>query len=115
MAVAGSWRVFGSLTGLPQGTESVDVSVVAPSTATGGRVTQTIASATFTTITPPAAATAVVIIPPPANANTITLKGVTGDTGVVLSKTQPTVLALTAGGTFGLLCSGSTVLTFVYM
>lgn len=115
MAVSGSWRVFGSVTGLVQGTEAVDVSITAPSTAIGGRVTTSFAAATFATVTPPAAATAVVIIPPSTNAGTITLKGVTGDTGIVLSKTQPTVLALTAGGSFGLLCSALTVMTFVYM
>lgn len=47
------------------------------------------------------------IIPPSANAFAITLKGVTGDTGVVISNTDPTSIAfetapvsfvLTAGG-----------------
>lgn len=49
------------------------------------------------TITPPAGDTtpvAVTIIPPEGNLETITLKGVTGDTGVVLHKTDPTSIAL---------------------
>lgn len=48
------------------------------------------------TITPPAGATpvAVTIIPPSGNTSTITLKGVTGDTGVVLHTTDPTTIAL---------------------
>lgn len=49
------------------------------------------------TITPPSGGTtpvAVTITPPAANTNTITLKGVTGDTGVVLHKTDPTTVAL---------------------
>ena len=49
------------------------------------------------------------LVPPTSNSQTITLKGVTGDTGIALSKTQPTVVTfdttpattfvLTAGGT----------------
>ena len=38
--------------------------------------------------------TAVTIIPPAGNTNLITLKGVTGDTGVALHKTDPTCVAL---------------------
>ena len=49
------------------------------------------------------------IIPPPANVQTITLKGITGDTGIALHKTDPTSISfdtappasfvLTVGGT----------------
>lgn len=49
------------------------------------------------TITPPtggATTRAVTIIPPVSNTNTITLKGVTGDTGVVLHLTDPTSIGL---------------------
>lgn len=49
------------------------------------------------TITPPSGGTipvSVTIIPPPGNTQTITLKGLTGDTGVSLSKTDPTSIAL---------------------
>ncbi len=57
------------------------------------------------TITPPAGGSipkAVTIIPPTGNIVTITLKGVTGDTGVLLHLTDPTTIAL-----------GSAVATFV--
>lgn len=57
------------------------------------------------TITPPAGGSspkAVTIIPPAGNVVTITLKGVTGDTGVLLHPTDPTTIAL-----------GSTSATFV--
>src|SRR5690242_2468757 len=58
---------------------------------------QTLASGA-NTITPPTVgsggATAVTIIPPAGNTATITLKGVSGDTGVVLHKTDPTTVAL---------------------
>jgi hypothetical protein len=56
------------------------------------------------TITPPTAGgttpTSVTIIPPAGNAQTLTLKGVTGDTGVLLHKTDPTTIALGGTGTF---------------
>lgn len=49
------------------------------------------------TITPPSGGTtpvAVTIIPPDGNTETITLKGVAGDTGVVLHSTDPTSIGL---------------------
>ena len=49
------------------------------------------------TITPPAGGTtpkACTFIPPSGNTETVTLKGVTGDTGVVLHKTDPAVISL---------------------
>lgn len=115
MTVSGSWRVYGSITGLPQGTEAVDVSIVAPSTSVGGRTALSINGFQNMTTLTPAAATAVIIIPPSANANTITLKGVTGDTGFQLSKTQPTLITLVAGQTWGLTTSALTAFTFVFL
>lgn len=43
-----------------------------------------------------------VIIPPPANAVLITLKGVNGDTGIILHKTDPSIITFdtTAASTF---------------
>ena len=49
------------------------------------------------TITPPSGGTtpkALTIVPPVGNTETITLKGVNGDTGVVLHVTDPTSIAL---------------------
>ena len=49
------------------------------------------------TITPPAGGStpvACTIIPPAENTTDITLKGVTGDTGIVLHNTDPTSIAL---------------------
>jgi hypothetical protein len=49
------------------------------------------------TITPPGGGStpkAVTIIPPSGNLNTITLKGIAGDTGVVLHLTDPTTIGL---------------------
>lgn len=115
MAITGSWRIFGSVTGLSAGTRAVDVSIVAGAAAVGDSITQSFPVG-FTTVTPPAAATAALIIPPSANTNAITLKGVTGDTGIPISKTQPMVVTLVAGSTFGLtVATGATLITIVFL
>lgn len=59
------------------------------------------------TITVPAGATFLVISPPTTNTTiTLTLKGVTGDTGVQIAKATPTVLSLGTVSTFCLTASG---------
>lgn len=61
------------------------------------------------TITPPAGGSTpkcLTIVPPAGNTATITLKGVTGDTGVVLHVTDPTSIALNSPTTtLALTCS----------
>lgn len=59
------------------------------------------------TITVPANAVAVTIIPPSANAVSITLKGVTGDTGIALNLTDPSSIGLNSVSTFCLTAGGS--------
>lgn len=57
--------------------------------------TTNVAVGTNTTITVPATplqATGVVIIPPTNNANALTLKGVSGDTGIAISPVAPTFI-----------------------
>jgi hypothetical protein len=62
------------------------------------------------TITPPTGTTAVTIIPPAANTVGLTLKGVTGDTGVALHLTDPTSIGLAGVTAFCLTAvSGVTV------
>lgn len=115
MPISGSWRISGSVTGLTVGTRAIDVSILAGASAVGDSTTASYPVG-FTAITPPATATAACIIPPGANTNGITLKGVTGDTGIPISKTQPTVLTFVAGSTFGLtIATGATVLTIAYL
>lgn len=58
------------------------------------------------TITVPSNAVAVTIIPPSDNEETITLKGVTGDTGISLSKTDPCSLSLLSVSSFVLTAGG---------
>lgn len=114
MAVAGSWRVYGAVTGLTSGTRAVDVSVPV---GTGVDYTITASFPTgFTALVPPTGAVAALIIPPTANTNGITLKGVTGDTGIAISKTAPTLLGLFSAANFGLtIATGATVITIIYL
>lgn len=67
------------------------------------------------TITVPSGAVAVTIIPPDNNAQTITLKGVTGDTGIALNLTAPCSLSLSSVSTFVLTAGGTiTGVRFIY-
>lgn len=65
------------------------------------------------TITPPSVSgvviTALTIIPPAANTALITFKGVSGDTGVPLHKTDPTTVALDSTFTSLVLDAASSV------
>jgi hypothetical protein len=113
VATSGSWRIYGSVTGLPSGTKSVDLTVTAGASAPDETDQLTING--FQALTVPTGATAVLIIPPSANANAITLKGVTGDTGVLISKTQPTLVTLGTSPSIGLLTAASTVINLVWL
>jgi len=60
------------------------------------------------TFTPPAATLVVVLVPPTTSVITKTLKGDSGDTGVPLSKTQPSIFSVAVTpGTFVITASGS--------
>lgn len=67
------------------------------------------------TITVPSGAVAVTIIPPDNNSQTITLKGITGDTGIALALTAPCSLSLSSVSTFVLTAGGTiTGVRFIY-
>ena len=113
MAVSGSWRIYGSVTGLPSGTRAIDVSIAV---GTGVDATNTYASINgFQALTVPTGATAVLIIPVAGNTQTLTLKGVTGDTGIVIDKLNPSVVALGSSPSIGITTGGSTGFTVVWM
>lgn len=61
------------------------------------------------TITPPTGATGVTFIMPSGNTVLVTLKGVNGDTGVALHKTDPTSLGLNDAATTFVLNAASAV------
>ena len=61
------------------------------------------------TITKPTGAVGVTLTPPSGNTVTLTLKGVSGDTGVGLHLTDPTSIGLAAGVTTFVITTNSTV------
>jgi hypothetical protein len=107
--VAGNITVQTALTSLPGGSVSQSTNIPGNSSNEYNVTTLTPASGA-NTITVPSFAAGAIIRPASTNTQTLTLKGVTGDTGVAISKINPTVISfdtsppanfvLTAGGAF---------------
>lgn len=91
MAASGTVTIQGSVTGLPTGSKIFQASVTSAA-AVDHTLTQDL-SAGANTITIPSGATCVMITPPSGNTQALTLKGVSGDTGIAISKTKPTLLS----------------------
>ena len=89
----GTLTISGGVAGLPSGTKTIAPPVISTFTAVG-QVSDIALAVGDNAIPIPAGATAVVITPPVGNAASLRLKGVTGDTGVLIHKTNPTALAL---------------------
>lgn len=109
MAVSSTRTTTIIFTGDTVGTETVSAATNASSP--GGIEIKTL-SAGANTITIPtggSTVTAVTIVPPSGNAQTLTLKGVTGDTGVPLHLTDPSTIALASGTTTFCLTAGGTI------
>jgi hypothetical protein len=81
-----------TISGLPTGSKTVSASATL-SSAVGGTVDTVLASGA-NTINVPTGATYAIIQPPTGNSIAVTLKGVTGDTGVKLHLTAPTCIAI---------------------
>lgn len=97
------------------GTETVSA---ASNAASPGQVEiKTLASGANTITVPTGGSTAVscTIIPPAGNTQTLTLKGVTGDTGVGLHLTDPSTVALAAATATFVLTAGGTITGVVLM
>jgi hypothetical protein len=102
-AVTGTIYVTGTLAGEPEGSSTVSLSwsiTAGVSDATVGL------SSGANTITVPTGTTLICVIPPSDNTATITVKGVSGDTGYAISPTKPTVLAA-SGSSLVLTCSAA--------
>ena len=78
-------------------------------TSPGQLEVKNLASGANTISVPGIQPTAVTIIPPAANAVTMTLKGVTGDTGIALHLTDPTTIALASSVTSFVITAGNTL------
>lgn len=91
------------------GTEKI---VAASNTSSAGSITRHTLAAGANTITVPtsgAVPTCATIIPPEANTQSITLKGVTGDTGIRIHNTDHTALAIDSSATTFCLTAAGTV------
>jgi len=95
MAVTASRKTTIVYTGDVTGTEVIEA---ADSEASPGAVTFQALASGFNSITVPSSTgvtvTSVTIKPPTGNTTTITLKGVTGDTGVALHPSDPTTIGI---------------------
>lgn len=78
-------------------------------------VVQTFTAATFAVVPVPAASIGVLVIPDNANTGTITVKGITGDTGVNIRKFKPSLFSLDeALASFGILSANTQTVTFIF-
>lgn len=91
MAATGTITIAGSVTGLPAGSKTVGPLTISSAAAVGQQQDIVLASGA-NTITVPSGATAAVIVFASASTSVKTLKGVTGDTGLIVSKVGKVVL-----------------------
>lgn len=93
--MAGALTITGTQTGSPEGgTRNIGPFTITPGTS--GVVTEVNLVSGANTITVPTNAAGCIIQPPSANTIALTLKGVTGDTGIALSLTGPTLMTFPA-------------------
>lgn len=90
--MAGSFTISSSSFAIQSGAKTIG-----PITVTGsaqlGEVHDFTPASGANTVTVPTTATAIIIVPATTNTATLTIKGVTGDTGVAISKVNPTILS----------------------
>lgn len=98
----GILRILGLVTGLTEGEEPIGPYENQTTTAVGQRLSPLTLSPGNNTILLPSSATMFILVPPPNNTATLTLKGVTGDTGLRLHKTMINVVTLDPGVAAGL-------------
>ena len=89
----GSVAINGAISGLPSGSFVIAPPVIS-SEASVSEVRTLALSTGNNTVSIPTGASAVIITPPLSNTKTLTFKGVTGDTGLRISRTHPTLIAL---------------------
>lgn len=110
----GILRILATVTGLAEGDQTIGPLELQATSAVGERRSPLTLASGNNTIAVPATATVALLIPPVGNAQTLTLKGASGDTGVALHKTFPTPIALEAGANANLIiAAGATVNGFV--
>jgi len=110
MAVQSTRSTVITFTGDVTGTEEIDA---AANTASPGSITIQALASGANTITVPSSTgvtvKAVTIVPPTGNTTSLTLKGVTGDTGILLDETDPTTISLDGTVTSFCLTAGAAI------
>lgn len=104
MAVTGTLYLTGTLAGEPEGQSTISLSWSITAGVSDALVGL---SSGANTVTVPTGTTLVIIVPPTSNTETITIKGVSGDSGVQISKTAPSIFAWQTGSTFVLTAGGA--------
>lgn len=89
MTITSTLYLTGTITGKPLGSEQIAKTITG---SVYGVVAVTLASGANTITVPVASSSGCIIQLPSANTALVTLKGVTGDTGVTIGKTGTTVL-----------------------
>lgn len=92
---SGVITISGTITGLPQGTWTLPPFTITINAGGNYAQTEVTLASGANTITVPSWASVCIIDPPSNNTQTLTLKGVTGDTGVPISETEATLLNFT--------------------
>lgn len=122
MATETSVRITGTKTNKGTGSNTIDTGSLTNSDGPLATTTQAFTAATFAAVTFPAllgsaVIKGVIIKPPTTNSGAITLKGVTGDTGIPIHATEPTMLrfASVTATNFGILCVDATKIEFEWL
>ena len=107
--MAGNLTLGGFLNGLPMGQLNVGPFTIVANAGNNLAATEITLANGFNSITVPTWAVGVIIIPSPTNAVAMTLKGITGDTGILLALVTPSFLTFPASppATIGLTSTGA--------
>lgn len=93
-----------------------DTDTLSDTTAAVAPQSVTFVSGGFLSVSVPSGVIGVKIKPAPSNAVTLTLKGITGDTGTPLNTAQPTYIALPPGATtIGLTAGAAVTVTLIWI
>jgi hypothetical protein len=111
MSVTSNRSVTIEFTGSVEYSQTFD----APAVSTGSGQIQSVAlSSGANTITVPSGAIAVTIIPPDDNSVALTLKGVSGDTGIALALLGPSSISLASVSTFVINAASVVTVRLIY-
>lgn len=95
MALATYFKVEGQITGQVTGPKTIRFDY----TSTGGSIQHVNLATGSNSISIPSGSEGIIFVPPSTNTAALTLKGVTGDTGILLHATNPSIIAVSSSTT----------------